>query len=62
MLPLLKSISLHMKSHFLEIRNSIGFNQVAVKMIRKDLSDQKGSHQEGGLDFQKPKAGDMFGF
>lgn len=62
MLPLLKSISLHMKTHFKDIRDTIGFNNCAVKLFKKELSDQKAAKEEGGLDFARPRAGDLFMF
>lgn len=62
MLGLLRSISVHMKTHFKEIRDTIGFNNCAVKMLKKELNDQKAAKQDGGLDFEKPRAGDMFMF
>ena len=39
MIPILKSISLHMKFHFKNLRDEIGINISALKMIQKDVND-----------------------
>lgn len=55
MLPLMKSMSLHMKSHFKELRDEIGINVCALKLIQKDVNDHRNFADEtGGLDFNKP--------
>ena len=38
MLPIMKSISLHLKGHFKELRDEIGVNVSAIKIIKKDLN------------------------
>ena len=43
-----------MKNHFRDLRNSIGINGCALKMIAKEISDKKKSD---GLDFDRPEAG-----
>ena len=54
MLPLLKSISLHMKTHFKDIRDIIGMNNCAVKLMKKEINTSKAIRDESGLDFAKP--------
>lgn len=39
LLSLLKSISLHMKSHFKDTRNTVSFNNCAVKIMKKQLNE-----------------------
>ena len=39
MLPLLKSISLHMKYNFQILRDEIGINVAAIKIIQKEVGD-----------------------
>jgi len=51
----MKSMSLHMKSHFKELRDEIGINVCALKLIQKDVNDHRNFADEtGGLDFNKP--------
>jgi len=54
MLPYLKSISLHMKSHFKDIRDTIGINGCALKMIHKEMNDKKNNDD---IDFERPSIG-----
>lgn len=61
MLPLLKSISLHMKYHFKNLRDDIGINVSAIKMIQKEVNDMD-KHTEFGLDFSRPENGVAFEF
>ena len=60
MLPVLKSITLHMRSHFKEIRDTIGMNTCALKLIRKEINDKR--NNEDDLNFDRPEAGDAFMF
>ena len=60
MLNLLKSITVHMRYHFKQIRDSVGMNTCAIKLIRKEMNDKR--NNEDGLDFDKPEAGDAFMF
>ena len=57
MLPLLKSVSCHMKHTFKEMRDMIGVNQSALKIIRKEADQKK---YQDDLDFQRPTAGFEF--
>jgi len=36
--PVIKSISVHMRYHFKERRDTIGMNQAALKLIEKDVT------------------------
>jgi hypothetical protein len=40
-----------MKTYFKEVRDMVGFNNCAVKLIKKELTDSKANKEEGGLDF-----------
>jgi hypothetical protein len=66
MIPILKSISLHMKYHFKNLLDEIGINISALKMIQKDVSDtidgNKQSEGAFGLDFSRPEGGSAFEF
>lgn len=64
MLPIMKSISLHLKGHFKELRDEIGVNVSAIKIIKKDLNQQRNNagNDEMGLDFSKPEDGFNFAF
>jgi hypothetical protein len=60
---LLKSISVHMKSHFKDMRDRVGLNDCAIKILRKELSDSKNKDiANDGLNFSRPTAGDAFMF
>lgn len=61
MLPVLKSISLHMKHHFKNLRDDIGINISAIKMIQKEVNDVD-KNTEFGLDFSRPEIGGAFEF
>ena len=54
MLPLIKSISLHMKQHFKELRDEVGINVCALKVVQKEVREQRTSGEAAGLDFSKP--------
>jgi len=64
MLPIMKSISLHLKGHFQELRDEIGVNVSAIKIIKKDLNQQRNNagNDDAGLDFSKPVDGFNFAF
>ena len=64
MLPIMKSISLHLKGHFQELRDEIGVNVSAIKIIKKDLNQQRNNagNDDAGLDFSKPEDGFNFAF
>jgi hypothetical protein len=67
MISLLKSISVHMKYHFKNLRDEIGINICALKMIQKDVNDtvdgnKFGSDNPFGLDFSRPEGGAAFEF
>jgi len=69
LLPILKSISLHMIVHFKSLRDEIGVNISALKIVQKELNQSiDGNNQlsQGldnfGLDFSRPEGGDTFGF
>jgi U3 small nucleolar RNA-associated protein 12 len=61
MLPLLKSISLHMKYHFKNLRDDIGINISAIKMIQKEVNEVD-KNMDFGLDFNRPEIGGAFEF
>jgi hypothetical protein len=52
MLPILKSISMHMKSYSKEVRDTIGINICALKMIKKEMNQKKENDEQ--LDFSRP--------
>ena len=66
MLGLMKSISLHLKTHFTDLRNEIGVNVCGLKIVRKEINEQKAEgavrREEFDLDFSKPQAGFNFEF
>jgi hypothetical protein len=66
MIPILKSISLHMKYHFKNLRDEIGINISALKMIQKDVNEtvdgNKTIDNPFGLDFSRPEGGAAFEF
>jgi hypothetical protein len=55
-----------MKYHFKNLRDEIGINISALKMIQKDVSDtidgNKQSEGAFGLDFSRPEGGSAFEF
>jgi len=57
-LPIMKSISTHLKAEFKGIRDTIGTNQCALKMISKEIMAKKQMDQD--LDFDRPDAGFEF--
>lgn len=68
LLPILKSISLHMMHHFKSLRDDIGVNISALKIVQKELNqttDGNNQQVQGlenfGLDFSRPQGGDAFG-
>lgn len=60
MLPILKSIALHMKARFTETRDEIGVNLSAVKILQKEIQDTLRGEQE--LDLSRPAGGEAFMF
>ena len=43
-----------MKSHFKDIRDTIGINGCALKMIHKEMNDKKNNDD---IDFERPSIG-----
>lgn len=54
----MKSVSLHLKTHFKDLRDEIGVNISALKIIKKEVNEQKADgaakRDDFGLDFSRP--------
>lgn len=64
MLGIMKSISIHLKTHFKDLRDVIGVNVCALKIIKKEINEQKAEgavkREEFDLNFSKPESGFEF--
>ena len=55
LLPLLKSISVHLKASFKDFRGMVGINKCGLAYLRKQAKDIQSGSGLGGLDFEKPE-------